>query len=143
MSEILVEQFKKSFALIEKRGWEKIFCCIDFHDTIIPSSYKHDDGNSKMFPHAEESLRMMSERNDVSLILWTSSFESYIQKHLDMLKNKGIHFDYFNSNPECPSTDLANFEDKLYFNVLIDDKAGFNGERDWKPLNKYFQSLKR
>ena len=42
-----------------------------------------------------------------------------------------IHFDYANENPEVGNTSFQNFEVKLYFNVGIDDKFGFEPETDW------------
>ena len=44
---------------------------------------------------------------------------------------EGIHFDYANENPEVGNTSFQNFEVKLYFNVGIDDKFGFEPETDW------------
>ena len=44
---------------------------------------------------------------------------------------EGIHFDYANENPEVGNTSFQNFEAKLYFNVGIDDKFGFEPETDW------------
>ena len=34
-------------------------------------------------------------------------------------------------NPEVGNTSFQNFEVKLYFNVGIDDKFGFEPETDW------------
>ena len=47
------------------------------------------------------------------------------------MERLGVSFDFFNENPLCESTELCNFKDKFYFNVLIDDKAGFDGESGW------------
>ena len=44
---------------------------------------------------------------------------------------EGIRFDYANENPEVGKTSFQNFEVKLYFNVGIDDKFGFEAETDW------------
>ena len=44
---------------------------------------------------------------------------------------EGIHFDYANENPEVGNTSFQDFEVKLYFNVGIDDKFGFEPEADW------------
>ena len=125
---------KKQFEIMEERGWEEIYWAIDFHNTIIPASYSNDDGNSPFYSYAIEALKILTEREDCRLILWTSSHRSYIEKHLERMKNLGVDFDYFNENPVCKSTELCDFDSKFYFNVLIDDKAGFNGESDWSDV---------
>ena len=48
-----------------------------------------------------------------------------------LFAEEGIHFDYANENPEVGNTSFQNFEVKLYFNVGIDDKFGFEPETDW------------
>jgi hypothetical protein len=45
-----------------------------------------------------------------------------------------LNFNAINCNPECPSTDLCDFQDKFYFNFLLDDKAGFDGTKDWREI---------
>jgi hypothetical protein len=45
-----------------------------------------------------------------------------------------LNFNGINCNPECPSTDLCDFQDKFYFNFLLDDKAGFDGTKDWREI---------
>jgi len=121
---------------MKDRNWEKIFFAIDFHDTIMPGSYTKDDGTDAFYPKAIEVLKMLTERSDCTLILWTSSHEDYVQKHIDRMKVLGVEFDHFNCNPECPSTELCNFDGKFYFNVLIDDKAGFDGNTDWQVVEE-------
>jgi hypothetical protein len=47
---------------------------------------------------------------------------------------------YINENPEI-SDDKGAFgcyDKKPYYNVLLDDKASFNPETDWKPIYDYF-----
>jgi hypothetical protein len=36
------------------------------------------------------------------------------------------------------NTTYGYYEDKPYFNALWEDKAGFNAEKDWTSLRKYF-----
>ena len=43
----------------------------------------------------------------------------------------GIEFDYINENPECKDTALCSFAQKFFFDILLEDKAGFVGETDW------------
>jgi hypothetical protein len=78
---------------------------------------------------------MLHKRSDTVLILWTSSYEKYVDSVRKKLQdNYGIKFDYFNENPECINTKTGCFDNKFYYNVLIDDKAGFNPESDWLEI---------
>ena len=63
--------------------------------------------------------------------MFTSSFEKQTTPILELFKNNQITFNYVNENPEVPSTTLGNFKDKFYYNILIDDKAGFEMNSDW------------
>jgi hypothetical protein len=37
------------------------------------------------------------------------------------------------------NSEFQDFVDKPYFNVLLDDKAGFDPDRDWVELLNYFK----
>jgi hypothetical protein len=63
----------------------------------------------------------------------------YVQHFLD----DGIKFDYINENPEVENTHLQNFEEKLYMNVGLDDKFGFDGENDWAIICRVLEYQER
>lgn len=46
----------------------------------------------------------------------------------------GIVFDYFNENPEADSNEYYCQSNKIYFNIGIDDRFGFEPEEDWKKI---------
>lgn len=124
---------ERAFKLKEERNWEYMYIGIDFHDVIFPGYYDmHQELN--FYPHAKEVLRHWTERSDIVLIAWTSSHAEHFNAVSESLKPHGIRFDYLNSNPECPTTKLANFDQKFYFNVILDDKAGFEGDKDWLAI---------
>jgi hypothetical protein len=137
----LQKSILKQFDKMRSRGWDKIFWAIDLHDTIMPGTYTSDDDDEAFFKGAVEALQTLTNRMDCSLILWTSSHKSYAQKHLDRLEALGIKFDYFNENPDCENTKLCDFTGKFYFNVILDDKAGFDGTSDWYKIQKTLDSL--
>lgn len=130
LSIIRAEQMKK------KRGWDTLYYAVDLHDTVVWSTYTKEEATpSHFFPGAIEALNYISQRRkDIVLILYTSSYTEYIQPYLDSFKTRGIYFKYHNENPECPSTDIGDFSKKFYFNVLFDDKAGFNPTKDWEDV---------
>jgi len=76
------------------------------------------------------------------MILWTSSFPEEIMQYVKIFEKDGIHFDGVNKNPGISSKNgnFGYYEDKFYFNVLFEDKAGFNPEKDWKEVFEYLIS---
>lgn len=127
------------------RGYEKLYWCIDLHDVIIPGTYTRNNEDRELYSYAKEVLQFLTAREDMVLILWTSSHKEPVDDILKWLETFGIKFNYVNENPECPTTELADFSKKFYFEVLIDDKAGWNGETDWKilgfELNKFYETF--
>ncbi|MGD1845624.1 MAG: hypothetical protein ACFB10_09555 [Salibacteraceae bacterium] len=91
---------------------------------------------TEFYPEALETLQMISQRADICRILYTSSRPEEIKHYLQYFKDHGIHFDYSNQNPEVPSLGYGYFEEKFYFNVLFDDKAGFDPYEDWKLVRE-------
>ena len=77
---------------------------------------------------------MLSERNDICMILWTACHPGPLADYIARFEEEGIHFDYVNCNPEVSNTELNNFDNKLYMNVGLDDKFGFEGEKDWEAV---------
>ena len=126
---------------MKDRNWEKIFWCVDFHDTIMPGSYTKNDGSNEYYPKAVSVLKGLTDRKDCCLILWTSSYESYLEKHINRLKELGVEFEHLNCNPDCPSDELCDFEGKFYVNVIIDDKSGFEADKDWKLIEEVLEEM--
>jgi len=52
----------------------------------------------------------------------------------DVVQRFDLNFNAINCNSECPNTSLCDFQDKFYFNFLLDDKAGFDGAKDWREI---------
>ena len=52
---------------------------------------------------------------------------------MDYFGESYMVFDYFNENPEVKNTATGDFSMKIYFNVMIDDKAGFE-KSDWENV---------
>ena len=117
-----------------ERGWDTLYWLIDVHDTIIKSTYSVDDKFTDTYPYCFAALRHLAQRKDTKLILWTSSHKKYVKAFMKELKEYEIDFKYFNSNPECKNTETGDFRKKFYFNVILDDKAGFEPEKDWGEI---------
>jgi hypothetical protein len=115
----------------EIRGWEKLYWAIDLHDTVITGKYNKFNHGATLFPGAKKTLDYLYNRKDHATILWTSS---YSEAANDALSLFNLKFNYFNENPECPNSDLCDFNRKFYFNFLLDDKAGFDPHSDWEEI---------
>lgn len=133
----LGEHYLRQKEIMRGRGWEKIFILVDLHDTVIRSDYTNDNRTVIYAPGAVNCLKVLTEREDVCLILWSSSNKEGLDYYEKELAKNNIKFDHVNCNPEVNNTDYADFTDKPYFNVIIDDKAGFNYNFDWRLLQSY------
>lgn len=122
-----------AFSKMKERNWDCIYMAIDAHGTFLKPTYKKDSV-FKFYDGSENVLKYLSTRKDIKLILFTSSHTEYISNLLNELVSRGIYFDYVNENPEIESDKISCFETKFYFDVLLDDKAGFNPETDWSRL---------
>ena len=137
----IVDAFENAFLRNQEKGWEKIYVIVDIHDTILHACY--DKGESyDYFPLAKEALQKMSSRDDICLILWSGSPLEILATYRDRFAADGIRFEYINENPEVTNSTFQNFDKKLYFNVGIDDRFGFDPETDWGRVIEALASQK-
>ena len=125
---------ERSFKTAKERGWDRLYWFIDYHDTIGPADYGDETKQRKFYPYAKKVLQFLSKQPEICLILFTCSHRDDIDTMLTFLKENEIYFNYVNENPECHSSTMSNFSQKPYINVLLDDKAGFEGEHDWRQI---------
>ena len=133
-------------ALIKKRerNYPLTFWAIDAHATIIKPTYSSPKSTNdfEFYLKALDVLRWLSSRSDQVIILWTSTNKKDAAELCLCLLNNKIYVNYVNENPLCPSTDLSSFDEKFYFDILLDDKAGFDPEKDWSDILKYMKLKK-
>lgn len=115
------------------RKWDKLYFAVDLHGTIIE---RYTGNEIKAYPEAEEVLKSLSLRSDVTLILFTSSYQDNLKYFFKWCVDRDIVFKYLNENPECGSNMTGDFSKKFYFNVLLDDRAGFNPDTDWAEVSR-------
>ena len=89
-----------------------------------------------------ESLRKMSKRKDISLGLYTCSYPEEIKTYLDFFWEYRIKFEHVNVNESEKNSKYGYFNDKPYYNVLLEDKAGFDPEFDWYEIYQYLTHAK-
>ena len=117
-----------------ERGWDTLYVLVDVHGTIIPGSWHIKNNFEFISKDCKEVLQWMSIRKDFRIIIWTSSKDDEIIDIIQWLAAQGILIDYHNGNPEVRNGELACYDHKPYFNILIDDKAGFEPEKDWAEI---------
>lgn len=132
---------KRTFALMPERKWDTLYVLVDVHGTIIPGSWHKKNDFQFIHPDCKEVLQQMSRSRLFRLIMWTSSKDDEIIEIFQWLYYHGIVVDYHNGNPEVRDTEYACFDAKPYFNILIDDKAGFEPEVDWTEMKRQLIEL--
>jgi hypothetical protein len=138
---------ERSYKIMQDRGWDNIFVLVDIHETLLKPNWNADTTPHEWYEYAEEVMREMSQRKDMSLILYTCSTYTDIEKYLEFFEQHGVIFDHVNCNPKVANTSYACFDDKPYFNVILDDKGGFeaeldeNGENDWLRIKQVLARL--
>jgi len=130
--------FDAAFSRMKEKNWEKIYVAVDIHDTILRACYD-DEETYDYFPRAKDTLQAMSRREDICLVLWSSCHRDKLMEYARHFLEDGIRFDYINENPEVDNTRLQNFEEKLYMNVGLDDKFGFEAETDWEVVGRVLE----
>ena len=136
----ILKAIENQFKRMEERNWDKIYYFFDLHETVLYPDYdnKHP---SKFYPYAKEVLQYLSKRKDISISIYTCSYPKEIEQYTRFFRDNGIEFEYINKNPDVDNTSYGYYDDKPYFNVLFEDKAGFDAEEDWKLVAGYFGLL--
>lgn len=131
---MITKAINKAFELAKVRGWNKTYWAIDIHDTILEPNWSDTELPTSFYPLAKEALQMISNRKDICCILYTCSHPSEIEKYIALFAAHNIHFTYVNENPEVINKRYGNYSKKPYFNVLLEDKAGFDALSDWEKV---------
>ena len=150
--------FEDAFKKRNERGYPYLYVAIDLHGTILTPDkctlFQSADGadkpsecqcsigvkDSAPYLYAYETLKLISHEFPwIKLILWTSTKEADAAKYvLDLFATEGIKFWSINENPDFKGNAYADFSKKFCFDVVLDDKGGFDPNRDWFEL---FNSL--
>lgn len=135
---MIIDSFERAWKGAKKKNWDSIYIAVDIHDTIFYGNYKSTELPTEFTPGAQMTLKMLSDRNDIVLILYTCSHPHEIEKYKQHLVEHGINFIHANINPSVIDNELGCYSHKPYFNVLLEDKAGFNCETDWFEIYDWF-----
>lgn len=120
---------RNAYIYNKKVGRDKIYICTDIHDTIAMANYA--DEMPDVIETAMDALRKLNEFPEIVLILFSSSYHH--DEYIEHFRKYGVNFTYFNENPEICDSKTGDFSKKFFYNVLLDDKAGFE-LRDWEVV---------
>ncbi|MCP4457070.1 MAG: hypothetical protein GY816_03435 [Cytophagales bacterium] len=138
---MIVNAINRAFETADERKWEKTYWALDIHDTILKPNWKSHQIPTDFYPCSKEALRLLSQREDVVLFLYTCSHPRDTDQYIELFKSYNIHIDYVNENPEIVNDDLGYYDKKPYFNVIIDDKAGFDPIIEWPMILQWLQDF--
>jgi hydroxymethylpyrimidine pyrophosphatase-like HAD family hydrolase len=130
------------FDLKEKRNWEKTYWFFDIHGTILKSNYSYGNTPKEFYPYAKETLQFLSKLSDIDMAIYTCSHPHEIQEYVNLFNENGIKFKFINENPEVATQNngYGCYDKKPYFNVLFEDKAGFDADTEWKEVLEFMKS---
>src|SRR5687768_13508078 len=97
---MVTRAISNSFQAARSKNWPKLYWAIDIHGTLLHPTYQAGIISTEFYPHARAVMRLLSERTDIVLILYTCSYPEEIAQYVEYFKDHGIHFDYVNENPE-------------------------------------------
>ena len=139
----LINHIDKVFKLKREKGWKYIYMVVDVHGTILKPSHSTAESLFEFYPYAIETLQKLSKRDDICLIMHTSSYEDKITRYDEVFSDLGIKFKYINFNPEVKSNDFACFNEKFFLDIGIDDKYGFDANVEWKEILDYLEKMEK
>lgn len=125
MSSLCNVALPRAYSVMKERGWDTVYWAVDLHGTVIKSNYESGT-YTYISEEAKEALQAISALPETKLILWSSMYGPDQANIMALFKCDGIKVDWFNENPDAENTDTGCFNQKFYFSVLVDDKAGFD-----------------
>ena len=124
---------EKVFNGLNNSSFKCIYIMVDVHNTILKPTFDKKE-TFEYFPYAKETLKLLSDNENIKLIMWTSSYGEKIQMYLKHFEENGITFNFVNENKEYGNVSFACFDTKFYYDIGIDDKFGFDAENDWEEI---------
>jgi hypothetical protein len=137
---MITKAIKNCLSIAKQKGWKKTYWAFDIHGTMLRPTFKSGVVSTEFYPYAREVMQLLSLKKDIVRVLYTCSYPHEIEQYIEYFKKHGIYFDYINENPDVCAGAYGHYERKFYFNVLFEDKAGFDPLTDWKLVLDLIQS---
>lgn len=146
----ILKWLKKMFIHSYEKQWYETYHAFDIHGVISKPDYRKnvkvgEDFEINYYPYAKETLQFLTKnRPDMVLYIFTSSYKDEIDNYMEQFKKDDIYFKYVNENPEISDAkgSFGCYDKKPYFNSYWEDKAGFDPNKDWYYIYKYFTKSK-
>jgi len=136
-----VFNIRRAFELKKQNKWPKLFWSIDLHDVIIVGKHNRLNEGREFCPNALRVLTWLDMRDDMAWILYSCSHGDAINDISAWLDQHGVGPNFVNANPECENGHLCDFSKKFYFDILLEDKAGFECNKDWYLIEKELKKI--
>lgn len=134
----------------KQRNYKYFYLTIDIHGTLFyptKGTEISQDGSERIlkiddneyveiYPWAIPTLQILTQTDSCKIILWTSSKSDKIEVYQKFLEKNNVKIAYINENPDFIGNEYSDFSRKFCFDLLLDDKAGFDPENDWQELYK-------
>jgi hypothetical protein len=120
----------RAYQTMRSRNWDTIYWAIDLHGVCLKSNYDNG-GYTFINQTVVDGLQAITARKESKIILWSSCHDHEKTAIVDFFGQHGIMVHYFNENPDEKNTKTGCFDQKFYFSILLDDKAGFDPDVDW------------
>ncbi|MEL7003651.1 MAG: hypothetical protein AAFN93_13085 [Bacteroidota bacterium] len=140
---MIIKALEKAIKTKEEKQWDRTYWAFDIHETMIVPNWTDKELPTKFYPYAKETMQLISQQEDIVRILYTCSHPHEIELYLEYFKKFDIHFNYVNENPEVQNGSYGFYDYKPYFNVLFEDKSGFDCHSDWELVYAFIKEWKR
>lgn len=114
---------QKAYDQFALHKWEHIYFALDVHGTVASPDYKA--ASRELYDVVVEPLQVISRLPEVQIILFTCCQKHDYPAYYKLFERYGIRIFRINDNPAVANTKTGCFDKKFYFNILADDKAGF------------------
>lgn len=122
----------------DERDWDTLYILLDIHGTVLLPNW--DGVAHEFYPLAVEALQEICKDPTYKIIMWTCSKEEDRAIYKKMLEDRGINIYAVNENPDTEGVlDWGDYSQKLYCNVLLDDKSGFDPYEEWQEILDYLK----
>ncbi len=131
-----IRAFKEANKRKIARNWDTLYILLDIHATVMVPNW---DGVSKDFyPHCLDALRKINSDKTYKIIMWTCSKKEDREHYKMLLEKEGIDIYAVNENPDTEGVlNWGDYSQKLYCNILLDDKSGFDANTEWEEILNY------
>jgi hypothetical protein len=137
----IAKAIERAYKVARDRRWDTIYWAVDLHGVCMTSNYE-SGVHEFISQEAVDTLRFLSLLPETKIILWSSVHEDQKVPIINTFEDQGIMVHHFNRNPYEANTATGCFDEKFYFSILLDDKAGFDPQTDWAVVRQAVLAVK-